>query len=432
MKQSKDIRAVFLDLDGTLLRGADTISERNLRALRRIQERGVIPVIATGRPAGETDFAVRATGADRYLIVMNGLAVYEDYRTRTLLHEAHLSDEAVELIIPWLLEQHIFFEAYIGERSVCQRSAAEWIQTCGMSEEQIRFFRTIIEPVDDLMAYIRSGHRVNKIFFSTTDTARIPELRETLHRIPGVQTLASSECFVEVIPTGTDKRGAVRMVREALGLTADQIMVIGDSENDCGMFREAGTCIAMGNAFPMLREYATHIAPTNEEDGVAWALETLILGDQPADGRIDFLRQEEISEAFRGNTRQYFTGDLQLPQQLRFLYDADVESGISSYPEYRWEAPHYHTVTSEYCYLLDGETKYIDLETQIEYHFKQGDFYILRRGVPYLQKCRSGCRLLFFKVPGINDKVTVELTEPMRRWCEHWNAAWDAEFDGIQ
>ena len=170
MKQSKDIRAVFLDLDGTLLRGADTISERNLRALRRIQERGVIPVIATGRPAGETDFAVRATGADRYLIVMNGLAVYEDYRTRTLLHEAHLSDEAVELIIPWLLEQHIFFEAYIGERSVCQRSAAEWIQTCGMSEDQIRFFRTIIEPVDDLMAYIRSGHRVNKIFFSTTDT----------------------------------------------------------------------------------------------------------------------------------------------------------------------------------------------------------------------------------------------------------------------
>ena len=140
MKQSKDIRAVFLDLDGTLLRGADTISERNLRALRRIQERGVIPVIATGRPAGETDFAVRATGADRYLIVMNGLAVYEDYRTRTLLHEAHLSDEAVELIIPWLLEQHIFFEAYIGERSVCQRRAAEWIQTCGMSEDQIRFF----------------------------------------------------------------------------------------------------------------------------------------------------------------------------------------------------------------------------------------------------------------------------------------------------
>ena len=47
-----------------------------------------------------------------------------------------------------------------------------------MSEDQIRFFRTIIEPVDDLMAYIRSGHRVNKIFFSTTDTLSLIHISE--------------------------------------------------------------------------------------------------------------------------------------------------------------------------------------------------------------------------------------------------------------
>lgn len=429
MKSSKQIRAVFLDLDGTLLRGIDTISARNLQAIQRIRERGVIPVITTGRPAGETDFVVRATGADQYLIVMNGLTVYENYRTRTVLREAALSEEAVEFLIPWLLEQNLFFEAYIGERAVCQHSVIERMDHCGMNDAQIRFFRNNMQVVDDLMHYIRAGHPVSKLFFSTADIQRIPQLRDTLSHLAGVQTLASSEHFVEILPVGMDKRDAVRLVRDLLGLTKDQIMVIGDSENDCGMFQEAGTCVAMGNAFPMLRQYATHIAPSNQEDGVAWALETLILGDQPANGRIDVLHHEEIEQALEDNTRQYFTGNLKMPQQLRFLYDTDVESGISSYTEYWWEMPHYHTITSEYCYLLSGETKYIDLGTQKEYHMKPGDFYILRRGVPYLQKCQPGCRLFFVKVPGINDKVTVEWNNAMQCWCENWDAVWKAESD---
>lgn len=429
MEQPRGIRAVFIDLDGTLLQGVDTVSPRNIAAVQCIREKGILPVITTGRPAYEADFAVRAVGADAYMIAMNGLAVYEDYRSRRLLHEAYMPEESISFILSWLLDHKVFFEAYIGDRAYCQRSVKPLIHGCGMTESQIAFFSGTMQEVDDLAGYLQEKHRrVNKLFFSMAEVERIPALREVLDKLPGVKTLASSENYVEILPVSADKGKAVRVVREALGLSADEVMVIGDSENDMGMFDEASTCVAMGNAFPELKAKANYIAPTNYEDGVAWALETLLLGESGPrfTGHVETIYRDEIEQSLKHSTRQYLTGDLKLPQQLKFLCDPDVETGISSYEHYKWEQPHYHTITSEYCYILAGETRYIDLSEHREYHFKAGDFYVLRRDTPYLQKCQAGCRLFFVKVPGINDKVTIELDSRMREWCADWDNVWES------
>lgn len=429
MKHSQAIRLVLVDLDGTLLQGVDTVTPRTAEAFRRLREAGVTPVIATGRLAYESDFAVRAIGADGYLIAMNGLNVYEDYRTGKLLSEAYMPEDAVSFILERLLREQIFFQVYLGNRAYCQADRAHLIDDCGMDEAHVAFFSGTQQIVPDLCAFLREkGLRVNKFFASVRDTAQLPFLRAALDAIPAVTTLASSPHFVEVLPEGADKQRAVRAVRERLGLLPAQVMVIGDSENDLGMFDEALTCVAMGNACPALKAKANYIAPTNAEDGVAWAIETLVLGEQTTrfTGHIETLRAAEIEDSLRHSTRQYLAGDLKLPQQLGFLLDRNVEIGISSYPHYRWEQPHYHTVTSEYCYILEGETKYIDLSDGSELLFRAGDFYILRRDTPYLQKCKPGCRLLFAKVPGCNDKVAVPLTDDMRAWCECWEAPFPA------
>ena len=428
MKRSEAIRAVFIDLDGTLLQGVDTVSPRNIAAVQRIQEKGIMPIITTGRPAYEADFAVRAIGADAYMIAMNGLQVYEDYRSRKLLYEAYMQTKASRQIIAYLLEQKVFFEAYIGDRAYCQRSVKPHIYHCGMSEDNIRFFLSTMQEVDDLQQYLDEKQlHVNKLFFSKAEIEAIPQMRAALDDMAGVQTLASSENYVEILPEGVDKKRAVHAVCAALGLSSEQIMVIGDSENDIGMFDEAFTCVAMGNAFPKLKAKANYLAPSNAEDGVAWALETLLLGQSGPrfTGHIETIGAEEIEQALAHSTRQYLTGDLKLPQQLKFLHDANVETGISNYPYDKWEQPHYHTITSEYCYILSGETKYIDLSENKEYHFHAGDFYVLRHDTPYLQKCKAGCRLLFVKAPGINDKVVVPMTSEMERWCKTWEAGWD-------
>lgn len=99
MKQQPGIRMVFVDLDGTLLQGVDTVSARTVRAFEKVRAKGITPVIATGRLAYEADFASRAIGADGYLIAMNGLAVYEDYHTGAILYEAYMPQDAATYII---------------------------------------------------------------------------------------------------------------------------------------------------------------------------------------------------------------------------------------------------------------------------------------------------------------------------------------------
>nr|WP_300185907.1 Cof-type HAD-IIB family hydrolase [uncultured Agathobaculum sp.] len=430
MKENQAIRAVFVDLDGTLLQGVSTVTPRTAEAFRRIREAGVTPIIATGRLAYEADIAMRATGADGYMIAMNGLAVYDDYRTGHLLRESYLSADAVPRIIDYLLRENVFFEAYAGNRAYCQADRAHLIHDCGMDEEHVAFFGSLVQVVDDLPRQLNERQlSVNKFFVSVADQDRIPAIRAALDAIDGTHTLSSGPHYIEVVPEGADKARAVRAVREAMGLRPEQVMVIGDSENDIGMFGEAAIRVAMGNACAELKALATHVAPRNDQEGVAWALETLVLGaeDAPFFGRIEALGAQQIEDSLADSTRQYLTGDLKLPQTLDFLFDDAVETGISSYPEYRWEAPHYHTITSEYCYILSGETRYIDLAHGKEYQFGPGDFYILRRNTPYVQKCQPGCRLLFFKAPGINDKVPLPMNSDMQRWCDDWQLRWSSD-----
>lgn len=429
-KTNSAIRAVFVDLDGTLLQGVDTVTPQTVLAFQRIREAGITPIVATGRLAYEADFAIRAIGADGYMIAMNGLAVYDDYRTGHLLYESYLNEDTTAFILQKLLEESIFFQAYAGNRAYCQTNRASLIHSCGMDDEHARFFANMQQTVDDLPTYLREHQlKVNKFFCSIADVQKIPALRAALQDITGVKTLASSAHFVEVLPDGADKRRAVHAIREAMGLTAEQIMVIGDSENDMGMFDEAVTRVAMGNACADLKAKANYIAPSNQEDGVAWALETLLLGERHPhfSGHIELLRSAEIEAALAFSTRQYLAGDLKLPQDLPFLLDKDVEVGISTYSCYHWEQAHYHTVTNEYCYILSGETKYIDLSDGAAYHFRQGDFFILRHDTPYVQKCQSGCRLIFAKVPGINDKVLLPMSDKLAQWCADWDAVWSPE-----
>lgn len=133
---------------------------------------------------------------------------------------------------------------------------------------------------------------------------------------------------------------------------------------------------------------------------------------------IDIIRKEEIKKSLAEEKRQYLVGDLQLPQLLEYIPDQNVEAGITNYTEWTVEKPHYHTSTSEYIYMLEGESKYLDVKEKKEYHLKKGDFFIIRPDTVYAQKSVANTRLLFFKYPSGNDKVSVE--DDTNDWADQW------------
>ena len=96
-------------------------------------------------------------------------------------------------------------------------------------------------------------------------------LTETYHSPDG---LAHS---LGVYAPEADKGGALALVLDRLGVDKEEVMAIGDDVNDLAMFRHAGVTVAMGNAPDQVTRKATVVAPSNDEEGVAWALKTFVL-----------------------------------------------------------------------------------------------------------------------------------------------------------
>ena len=93
-------------------------------------------------------------------------------------------------------------------------------------------------------------------------------------------TIPTAVCIrcVCIFPVRADKGTALRLVAGKLDIPLGQVLAIGDNPNDMPMFAAAGTSVAMGNAPPEVKDSATVVGPTNDDEGVAWAVRRFVLG----------------------------------------------------------------------------------------------------------------------------------------------------------
>lgn len=274
MDKYKSIKAIFVDLDGTLLYDAGTITDRVSRSFREARNAGIKVIVCTGRVAHESDFAIEAIGADECFIANNGLSVYSDYKNRKLLYDRRLDFDTGIRFARYIEDNYpIYIQAYIDEYAYNSEKTVPYFRTSGMPVASQEFFTSNMVVVDNLPDFMEGEKKeAYKFLVGTEDHSLLKKIRIEIDRMfPNIDTLSSQPYFLEVLPREVDKAQAVRLVRDYLGLTRDQIMVIGDSENDLGMLREGGLSVAMGNAYDEVKELADVIAPKNTEDGAAWA-----------------------------------------------------------------------------------------------------------------------------------------------------------------
>jgi quercetin dioxygenase-like cupin family protein len=128
------------------------------------------------------------------------------------------------------------------------------------------------------------------------------------------------------------------------------------------------------------------------------------------------LSHGDIENSLNAVTRQYLVGNLKRPQELEHIVDNNVEIGISDYRERTTELPHYHTKAMEYQYVIVGATSYLNLKTGEEETYNEGDFYAIYPNTAYAQKSSPGTRILFVKLPSINDKQLCNTNETIEKW----------------
>lgn len=273
---TKDIRLIALDLDGTLLTTDKRLTERNLAALRRASEQGIWIVPVTGRIFRGLPQAVLDWPFLKYAILSNGAAVYDVESDRMLCRAEIPLKQAVE-IMAWLDGQPLIYDCYMEGRGYMTEAMWRQIEAYAASPIVVNYMKSIRTPVPELKAHIRAqGSDIQKIqaFCRDEDTQR----RLLQHMpFPSIAVSSSVPRNVEINHENATKGRALLALAEHLGLRREQTMAFGDGLNDITMIESAGIGVAMGNAVDAVKRAANEITATNDEDGVAAAVEGLLL-----------------------------------------------------------------------------------------------------------------------------------------------------------
>jgi Cof subfamily protein (haloacid dehalogenase superfamily) len=257
-------RLLALDLDNTLLRSDQSISERTKSAVKRAEAAGATVVLASGRiPAAMYRFS-RILGLHKkpgYLVCNNGALILESH-TGKLVHEA-LLEPGIALAIYELADAEGFpVQIYIDDVMYVSRR-----NEYSDADQKLIGVRQVV--ADNFRALIEEGcHRL----IITGDPTRLVTMEGSVRAQHGngITMFTSQRYFLEILPRGTDKGSALAILAGIMGISASEAIAVGDSMNDEAMICWAGIGAAMANGDERIKRMADYVTErTNNGDGVA-------------------------------------------------------------------------------------------------------------------------------------------------------------------
>jgi Cof subfamily protein (haloacid dehalogenase superfamily) len=248
-------KLIALDIDGTLLSSNLTVLPKTKAALQAVAAKGHHVVVASSRPPRSVRKVADSLEIDSSVTVSFGGAYI--LGGDKILFEQTLSPELSKEIIARVRNVALHSSLYSAERWFVEQDDA-WAQ----QEAKIVGFTPTL--VDDLLHHTNHVHK----FLVMGEAEEIVAFRE-------VDAVRSKPVYCEVNPDGIHKASAVELVAKHFGLTLADVIAFGDGENDLTMIREAGTGVAMGNAVESVKAVAKLVTESNDEDGIAVALQEL-------------------------------------------------------------------------------------------------------------------------------------------------------------
>ena len=271
------IKILAFDLDGTLLDDRGKLSDGNRAALMRAMEKGYHVVIATGRVFAALAKDVISSPGIRYAVTSNGARI-TDLEKGEAIYENLLTEENVRSVLPWMQDEDIMLEIFFDNKVVAPKDKLAHVEDFGVVSEKSRNYTlSTREPVDDIMKLVEDNiDRLENINILFGDQEKRIRFLKEVQQVEGVTAVSSLPHNIEIGGATTSKARALDELAGILGYASENIMSFGDSTNDTEMVRHAGIGVAMGNAVEELLDTADYITLTNDDDGVAFALENLL------------------------------------------------------------------------------------------------------------------------------------------------------------
>ena len=256
-------KLVATDLDGTLVRSDDTVSDRTRAALAAVERAGVPLVLITGRPPRWMHMIGEQTGHTGVALVANGAAEYDLHTGELLRTDPMPPDIAREVVRR--VRAAVPDAVFAGETGGLFYREPDY-------RSQFQTPDTRVADIDGVTA-----NPLLKLLARTPSLDADALLAAAVAVVPpelATLTHSSRDGLLEMSAAGVSKASALARVAAEQGVDARDVVVFGDMPNDIPMLSWAGRSYVVANAHPEARAAAQHAAPSNDEDGVAQVLET--------------------------------------------------------------------------------------------------------------------------------------------------------------
>jgi Cof subfamily protein (haloacid dehalogenase superfamily) len=264
------IKLVALDLDDTLLDDGLEISPDCRRTIQAVRFRGVRITISTGRMFKSALPYAEQLDIDAPLITYQGASV-KSSRSGEILYNKPVPPHLAREIIDYFQSQGIHCHSYYNDQLVMESLTPEGQAYALLAGVEIQL-------VGNMKAELKTAEAMKIMAISHQETDLLA-MQDHLRSVYGdeLHITRSKPHFLEVMHPEADKARALQVIANHYGISRVEVMAIGDSFNDLEMIKWAGLGVAMGNAVPIVKAAADYITKSNEEEGVAEALQRFVL-----------------------------------------------------------------------------------------------------------------------------------------------------------
>jgi Cof subfamily protein (haloacid dehalogenase superfamily) len=267
--QSKTVRLVIADVDGTLVTHEKILTQRAIQSVFKMREAGIQFAITSGRPPKGMAMLIEPLKLNEPIAAFNGGVVIQP-DLKTVLAQNVLPPDVVKKTVPLILEHNLDVWIYTDTTWFVRD-----IKAAHVAREQwtVKFEPVVTDKLETLV------DNVAKIVGVSDDLEAVARCEKDVQQACGatVSAARSQPYYLDVTHPKANKGEVVLILSELLKIPPQEIATIGDMPNDVLMFVQSGVSIAMGNASPEVQKSATYVTTSSEDEGFANAIEKFIL-----------------------------------------------------------------------------------------------------------------------------------------------------------
>lgn len=270
-------KLVCTDMDGTLLDSKGNISENNIKSIKAASAKGVKITVCTGRLFTSALYFSDLIGVKVPIIASNGAYIREKDRNE-VIYKSVLGKEnckkILEVVRKYGINPHFNTTDIVFSEKISYSSSSYAKFNEGKpKDKQIKI--QLVENWDKV--FDEYDDEILKCICAHEDINKVLNAKEDMHRYSNLEVVSSWSNNFEVMCKGVSKGRAVEILANLYDIKREEIICIGDNENDLSMIKYAGLGVAMGNAEEAVKKQANFISRTNDNDGVSYVIDKFIL-----------------------------------------------------------------------------------------------------------------------------------------------------------